>query len=146
MAPCIGGIVCILLLAATWIHNANALHPCTRRLFSSRPFGRISSSQRMVLTTPEAIFEQASTTTLLDDLIDESVRTSARRPIMLQFDPSSGWIWKRWKGTIFSETWDACVSVEHCKLQILTTLWSSHRLLKWSTPASYSSFVDRCRK
>lgn len=64
----------------------------------------------MVLTTPESIIEQASTQTLLDDLIDESVRTSARRPIIMQFDPSSGWIWKRWKGTIFSETWDSCVS------------------------------------
>jgi Bestrophin, RFP-TM, chloride channel len=63
----------------------------------------------MVLTTPEAIIEQASTTKLLDDLIDESVRTSARRPIIMQFDPSSGWIWKRWKGTVFSETWDSCV-------------------------------------
>lgn len=46
---------------------------------------------------------------LLDDLIDESVRTSPRRPIMMQFDPSSGWIWRRWKGTIFSETWKSCV-------------------------------------
>jgi Bestrophin, RFP-TM, chloride channel len=70
---------------------------------------RERSSRRFVLTTPEAIIEQASTTKLLDDLIDESVRTSARRPLMMQFDPSSGWIWKRWKGTVFSETWDACV-------------------------------------
>lgn len=68
-----------------------------------------NTKRRMVLTTPEAIFEQTSTTTLLDDLIDESTRTSARRPIMMQFDPSSGWIWKRWKGTVFSETWDSCV-------------------------------------
>lgn len=64
----------------------------------------------MVLNTPESIIEQASTQYLLDYLIDESVRTSARRPIMMQFDPSSGWIWKRWKGTIFSETWDSCVA------------------------------------
>ena len=64
----------------------------------------------MVLNTPEAIIEQASTQKLLDDLIDESTRMSSRRPIMRQFDPSSGWIWKRWKGTIFSETWDSCVS------------------------------------
>jgi predicted membrane chloride channel (bestrophin family) len=46
----------------------------------------------MVLTTPESIIEQASTAKLLDDLIDESVRTSARRPIMMQFDPSSGFV------------------------------------------------------
>lgn len=66
-------------------------------------------TRRMVLTTPESIIEQASTQNLLDDLIDESVRTSARSPIMMQFNPSSGWIWKRWRGTIFSETWDSCV-------------------------------------
>jgi len=69
-----------------------------------------TTQRKMVLTTPEAIIEQASTQHLLDDLIDESVRTSARKPIMMQFDPSSGWIWKRWKGTVFSETWDSCVS------------------------------------
>jgi hypothetical protein len=63
-----------------------------------------------VLTTPESIIEQASTTSLLDDLIDESIRTSARRPIIMQFDPSSGWIWKRWKATVFSETWESCLS------------------------------------
>ena len=45
-----------------------------------------------VLTTLEAIIEQASTQKLLDILIDESVRTTARRPIMMQFDPSSGWV------------------------------------------------------
>lgn len=66
--------------------------------------------KRFVLTTPESIIEQASTTSLLDDLIDESIRTSARRPIIMQFDPSSGWIWKRWKGTVFSETWESCLS------------------------------------
>ncbi len=62
----------------------------------------------MVLTTPQSIIEQASTVNLLDDLIDESVRTSARRPIMMQFDPSSGWIWRRWTGTVFAETWMSC--------------------------------------
>ncbi len=59
----------------------------------------------MVFTTPSIIIEQASTKILLDDLIDESVRTIARYPVMMQFDPSSGWIWRRWKGTVFSETW-----------------------------------------
>jgi hypothetical protein len=66
------------------------------------------TAQRMVLTTPESIIEKASTEKLLDNLIDESTRTTPRRPIMMQFDPSSGWIWKRWTGTVFSETWDSC--------------------------------------
>ena len=54
--------------------------------FGSRksPSKRESALLRMVLTTPEAIIEQASTQKLLDVLIDESVRTSARRPIMMQ--------------------------------------------------------------
>ncbi|CAJ1940380.1 unnamed protein product [Cylindrotheca closterium] len=76
---------------------------------STRKNRRGRSSLNMVLTTPIDIIEQASTVNLLDDLIDESVRTSARRPIIRQFDPSSGWIWRRWKGTIFSETWVSCV-------------------------------------
>jgi hypothetical protein len=57
---------------------------------------RPTSARPMVLTTPESIIEQASTQKLLDDLIDESVRTSARRPIMLQFDPSSSFVSKGW--------------------------------------------------
>lgn len=82
---------------------------------SSSPWSRQQLQRRQltwlfVLTTPESIIEQASTTSLLDDLIDESIRTSARRPLIMQFDPSSGWIWKRWKGTVFSETWESCVS------------------------------------
>jgi len=71
--------------------------------------GRSSTALDMVFTTPASVIEQTSTKMLLDELINESVRTSARNPIIMQFDPSSGWIWRRWKGTIFSETWEACV-------------------------------------
>ena len=53
---------------------------------------RGQTARHMVLTTPESIIEQASTQKLLDDLIDESVRTAARKPIMLQFDPSSSFV------------------------------------------------------
>ena len=85
----------------------------SRSPFSSRRSSSLSAMSsptalHMVLTTPESIIEQASTVNLLDDLINESVRTSARRPIMMQFDPSSGWIWRRWKGTVFAETWISC--------------------------------------
>jgi len=63
----------------------------------------------MVLTTPASIIEQASTKVLLDYLIDESTRTTARNPVMMQFNPSSGALWRRWSGTVFSETWSSCV-------------------------------------
>lgn len=66
-------------------------HPFSRKPpASSFGRGRSSAVLRMVLTTPEAIIEQASTQKLLDVLLDESTRTTARRPIMMQFDPSSG--------------------------------------------------------
>jgi hypothetical protein len=51
------------------------------------PRGTSTTALSMVLTTPESIIEQASTVNLLDDLIDESVRTSPRRPIMMQVRP-----------------------------------------------------------
>lgn len=52
-----------------------------------------------VLTTPESIIESTSTQDLLDDLIDVSTRVKARRPIILQFDPTGNELWKKWRGT-----------------------------------------------
>ena len=46
---------------------------------------------------------------LLNDLIDESVRTVARKPIMLQFDSSGTFLWRQWTGTVVSVTWVSCV-------------------------------------
>eukprot|EP00587_Corethron_hystrix_P001577 CAMPEP_0113328384 /NCGR_PEP_ID=MMETSP0010_2-20120614/19989_1 /TAXON_ID=216773 ORGANISM="Corethron hystrix, Strain 308" /NCGR_SAMPLE_ID=MMETSP0010_2 /ASSEMBLY_ACC=CAM_ASM_000155 /LENGTH=1182 /DNA_ID=CAMNT_0000189705 /DNA_START=372 /DNA_END=3919 /DNA_ORIENTATION=- /assembly_acc=CAM_ASM_000155 len=71
--------------------------------------GKRITGLSMVLNTPESIIERASTQNLLDDLIDESTRVAARRPIIIQFDPSGKKIWRQWKGTIFSETWPACL-------------------------------------
>jgi hypothetical protein len=88
--------------------------PVSSKLFSSRArLRQVQSSQspqpsstalHMVLTTPESIIEQASTAKLLDDLIDESVRTSARRPIMMQFDPSSGFVRSHSLQIVFTRT------------------------------------------
>ena len=109
-----GRIVSRRLRPRNWyfIITCVSLRPTAHAFLSSNsPYTRARlPSKRYVLTTPESIIEQASTKNLLDYLIDESVRTSARRPIMMQFDPSSGWIWKRWKGTVFSETWESCVT------------------------------------
>jgi hypothetical protein len=67
--------------------------PYPNKAFSSSLFRRRTRiTRKMVLTTPESIIEQASTQKLLDDLIDESVRMVARKPIMLQFDPSSSFV------------------------------------------------------
>ncbi len=77
---------------------------------SSRVGSRTSTELRMVLSTPENIIEQASTQKLLDTLLDESVRTQSRHPIMLQFNPSRKWIWRQWRGTVFSETWKSCLT------------------------------------
>ncbi|EEC51745.1 predicted protein [Phaeodactylum tricornutum CCAP 1055/1] len=63
----------------------------------------------LVVSLPDSLIEEVSTQALLDKIIDEGIRTSARRPIMFQFDPSSTAIWKHWKGTIFAETWPSVV-------------------------------------
>ncbi|GMH61657.1 hypothetical protein TL16_g03304 [Triparma laevis f. inornata] len=67
------------------------------------------STRLPVLTTPESIIESTSTQDLLDDLIDESTRIKARRPIILQFDPTGNELWKKWRGTVFSESWRSCL-------------------------------------
>jgi hypothetical protein len=43
----------------------------------------------LVVSLPDSLIEEVSTQALLDKIIDEGIRTSARRPIMFQFDPSS---------------------------------------------------------
>lgn len=98
----------LLWSCSTWLPVSSLAGYSLQQKRGLFPYSRKSIIQQMVLTTPESIIEQASTQNLLDDLIDESVRTSARSPIMMQFNPSSGWIWKRWRGTIFSETWQSC--------------------------------------
>ena len=72
-------------------YNPSNLFRSTSR-WSRNQVHRSSTGLHMVLTTPENIIEQASTLILLDDLIDESLRTISRKPVMMQFDPSSGWV------------------------------------------------------
>eukprot|EP00571_Detonula_confervacea_P002973 CAMPEP_0172314520 /NCGR_PEP_ID=MMETSP1058-20130122/22741_1 /TAXON_ID=83371 /ORGANISM="Detonula confervacea, Strain CCMP 353" /LENGTH=568 /DNA_ID=CAMNT_0013028411 /DNA_START=254 /DNA_END=1960 /DNA_ORIENTATION=- len=47
----------------------------------------------------------ATTEQLIDSILDECLRYSARRPIMRQFDPASRFIWRQWRGTVVAETW-----------------------------------------
>lgn len=96
------------LTASRFPHYYHPLHATTSsRLLKVQSFAASSTSTslQMVLSTPDKIIEQASTQKLLDTLIDESVRTSARHPVMMQFNPKRGWIWRQWRGTVFSETW-----------------------------------------
>lgn len=50
---------------------------------------RRCTRRRMVARTPDAVLEKVSTQKLLDEIIDESLRYSARRPIIMEFDPAS---------------------------------------------------------
>lgn len=65
----------------------------------------------MVFDAPlTEVTEQMSTQTdLVDRILDESLRTSSRRPIMIQFDPSRRAMWRHWKGTIIAQTWRSSV-------------------------------------
>lgn len=76
------------------------------------PFSSVSAkrlTRRHMVFTPPETFESLSTQSMIDKLLDECLRTSARRPIMVQFNPSSSFIWSKWKGTVFAETWKSGV-------------------------------------
>lgn len=47
----------------------------------------------------------SGTKQIIDNILDECLRYSARRPIMFQFDPASKSIWRHWRGTVLAETW-----------------------------------------
>eukprot|EP00578_Thalassiosira_sp_NH16_P029658 CAMPEP_0181076280 /NCGR_PEP_ID=MMETSP1071-20121207/336_1 /TAXON_ID=35127 /ORGANISM="Thalassiosira sp., Strain NH16" /LENGTH=580 /DNA_ID=CAMNT_0023157453 /DNA_START=153 /DNA_END=1892 /DNA_ORIENTATION=- len=52
--------------------------------------------------------EQSKTTStkqIIDNILDECLRYSARRPIMIQFDPASRAIMRHWRGTVLAETY-----------------------------------------
>lgn len=86
----------------------------------------------MVFEVDESRVEKITTQDLLDRILDESLRTSARRPIMKQFDPSSKAIWRHWRGTVLSETWKS--SLKHA-------LWAvSVYLLFKQYPALHRGF------
>eukprot|EP00985_Skeletonema_marinoi_P026940 scaffold21345_cov80-Skeletonema_marinoi.AAC.4 len=42
---------------------------------------------------------------IIDSILDECTRFSARKPIMVQFDPEAKSIWRHWRGTVVAETW-----------------------------------------
>jgi hypothetical protein len=63
----------------------------------------------MVADIADSVIEKATTRMVLDQILDESLRTSARKPIMYQFNPSSKAIWSHWKGTVFSESWRSVI-------------------------------------
>jgi hypothetical protein len=90
--------------------NLNANLAARTAMAQSLGLARTSTALHMVLSTPENIIEQVSTQKLLDALLDESVRTQSRHPVMLQFNPSRKWIWRQWRGTVFSETWKSCLT------------------------------------
>lgn len=61
----------------------------------------ISSEQPSKTTTTAT----ATTEQMIDNILDECLRYSARKPIMRQFDPASRILWRQWRGTVVAETW-----------------------------------------
>ena len=89
-------------------NNNNAYCPLLTK--SSRSRRITTTTQRRMVFTPPDTFEQFSTSDMIDKILDECLRTSARRPIMVQFNPASNkFIWRQWKGTVLSETWKSGV-------------------------------------
>jgi hypothetical protein len=74
-----------------------------------RPIARQPLTLPMVFDLDADRVEKITTQDLLDRILDESLRTSARRPIMKQYDPASRAIWRHWGGTVLSDTWKSAL-------------------------------------
>lgn len=91
----------------------NMYHSAASAIRSTKTGARATCSAKsksqlqMVFDVPDLEVEQSkmSTQVLIDKILDECLRYSARRPIMRQFDPASKSIWRQWRGTVVSETW-----------------------------------------
>lgn len=98
-------------IRSTTLSPLNTIFHKLRSIRSQRTYHRSNTSSssssssstalNMVFTTPSSIIEQASTKILLDDLIDESVRSVPRTTVMMQFDPSSGWVRYMYQKTFY---------------------------------------------
>ena len=102
---CFVRLVCILATPSVEAFS-------TRRVHSRQSQIRYSLTRlRVFKLEPEEsiLMEQTSTKEILDGIIDDCLRTSGRRPIMIQFEPSSKAIWSHYRGTVFAETWKSCV-------------------------------------
>ena len=102
------------------IAAAAAFHapPCAEAFCSTRSGARSIKRSRGSGIPPRRVFDgpwlepepessqpaPASTQFIIDKILDECLRYSARNPIMRQFDPNRS-MWRRWKGTVVAETW-----------------------------------------
>ena len=75
---------------------------------SGAPFLQ-STSLSLFTESEAALMGRQTSTEGIDQILDDSLRLSSRRPIMIQFEPSSRAIWRHWKGTVFAETWKSAV-------------------------------------
>ena len=101
MATMIFPITIILL------HSTSDAFSTTRGIIQSSSI-RNTSSRLFVFDVPSSTLDQrfdveqsssrsAGTQQIIDNILDECTRYSARRPIMVQFDPEAKSIWRHWK-------------------------------------------------
>jgi len=104
----------VAIAAATAFHAP----PCAEAFCSTRSGARSIKRSRGSGIPPRRVFDgpwlepepessqpaPASTQFIIDKILDECLRYSARNPIMRQFDPNRS-MWRRWKGTVVAETW-----------------------------------------
>lgn len=103
------GLLFLLALDALVVLPVSAFLPSQNSSWNNVKLVRRPSPLAMVFELDESRVEKITTQDLLDRILDESLRTSARRPIMKQFDPASKAIWRHWSGTILSETWKSAL-------------------------------------
>ena len=106
----------IFLITIILLYSTSDAFSTTRGIVQSSKIRDASSSRLFVFDVPSSTLDQrfdieqsssrsAGTQQIIDNILDECTRYSARRPIMVQFDPEAKLIWRHWRGTVIAETW-----------------------------------------
>ena len=100
------------------------------------------SSRLFVFDVPSSTLDQrfdieqsssrsAGTQQIIDNILDECTRYSARRPIMVQFDPEAKSIWRHWRGTVIAETWKSAAWHALWAVAVYVVLQKYPFITKW---------------
>ena len=111
---------------ATALSRQHVLMNRVLRIQSHVTLGQRNRIRRhMVADAPDAVVEQVSTQTVLDEILDESLRYSPRRPIIMEFDPAS-----------------KAVSTFYFKLYFVVAI--SHTFLLFTDPTDLEALERHC--
>jgi len=131
----------IFLITIILLYSTSDAFSTTRGIVQSSGIRNASSSRLFVFDVPSSTLDQrfdveqssrsAGTQQIIDNILDECTRYSARRPIMVQFDPEAKSIWRHWRGTVIAETWKSAAWHALWAVAVYVVLQKYPFITKW---------------